>query len=419
VFLTLAILLYWLGPTLFILQTGKYRAAAWVASLLLLPLIMNGAFFWGFLNYYSGIGLTFLVIAHLRHLDQQVRPTIPFLVIHCLLVVLLFFWHLAAVFIYGVLLAVTVLIKLIDALRDGRGFFHSVMRAVILCLPMLPVIGLYLVYAAGAGHGLQWPSPLRKVMMLFSPFHGYDVWADIAVILFLAASSTLFFGRSLRSARLGFPAWSTIVLLMLYLIFPTKIGTTDSADSRMLPALVVCALAWLGTLPVRWSWAGLALVVGAIGARTADVSSAWQITNARLRDEARSLAFIEPGSTVLPLILVKDWSKENPETHFASLAVIERHAYVATLFAYADQQPLQLNGPLQLVSKPGDPATLETNPLTSDGRFILSDPHSVSAYDYLWVYDPVLARLDFPPEWHRVFASGEVTLWHQDKSAGP
>jgi hypothetical protein len=287
---------------------------------------------------------------------------------------------------------------------------------------MLPVIGLYLVYATGEGRGLSWPSPLFKLLMLFSVFHGYDVRADILVMVLWGAAALLSFGRSLRLGRPGVAAWSTVIFFVLYAVLPSKIGTTDSADSRMLPALAVCALACLGTLPVRWSWAGLALLAGAIGARTTDTSLAWQRMDARLSDEARSLAFIEPGSSVLPLILVTDFSKENPETHFACLAVIERHAYVATLFAFADQQPLQLTGPRQLVSKPGDPATLQSNPLTSDGRFKLSDPASVTSYDYLWVYNPVTARLDFPPEWSRIFASGRVTLWHRRKtaaSAGP
>jgi hypothetical protein len=417
VFLTLSILLYWVGPAVFILQTGEYSTAAWVASFLFLPLVLDGAFFWGFLNYYSGVGLAFLVAAHLRYLDQLARITISSLLIHTALVVLLFFWHLAAVVIYGVLLTVVVLTRLAEKWRSGHGVAQSVMRAAVLCLPMLPVMGLYLVYAAGAGHGLHWPSPLRKMLMLFSVFHGYDVKADILVVVLWAAAALLFFGRSLRLARPGFAAWSTVIFLVLYAVLPSEIGTTDSADSRMLPALVVCALAWLGTLPVRWSWAGLVLLVGSIGARTADASVTWHRTDARLSDEARSFLFIEPGSSVLPLILVKDWSKENPETHFASLAVIERHAYVATLFAFADQQPLRLTGPTQLVSKPGDPAILGTNPITTDGRFTLPDPASVNNYDYLWVYNPLAAKLDFPPEWSRVFASERVTLWHRRKSA--
>jgi hypothetical protein len=417
VFLTLAILLYWMGPAIFILQTARYSAAAWVASFLFLPLVMNGAFFWGFLNYYSGFGLAFLVAVHLRYLDWRAQPTIQSLLVHTALVVLLFFWHLAAIFIYGVLLAVTVVTRLVDTWRSGQGFARSVLRATVLCLPMLPVISLYLIYATGESRALHWPSPLHKVLMLFSIFHGYDVRADILVVLLLAAAATLLFGRSLRFWRPGFAAWSTVIFIFLYAVFPSEIGTTDSADSRMLPAVVVCALAWLGTLPVRWSWAGLALLAAAIGARTVDASFAWQRLDARLSDEARSLAFVEPGSSVLPLILVTDFSKENPETHFACLAVIERHAYVATLFAFADQQPLQLTGPTQLVSKPGDPATLQTNPLTGDGRFMLSDPTSVAGYDYLWIYDPVMAKLDLPPEWSRVFASERVTLWHRRKSA--
>ena len=241
VFLTLSIMLHWIGPAIFILQNGRYGRAAWIASLLFLPLVISSTFLWGFLeNDYSGVGLAFLVVVHLRYLDRRDHLTIWTLLAHAALVTLLFFWHLAAVFIYGGLLTLVAATRLVDTWRSGQGFARSFMRTAALCLPILPTICFYFTYLItqdrGAG-ALSWPPVLRKLLMPLSVFHGYDIKMDILVTVLWAAAALVFFGRSLRFARLGFAAWSTVIFLVLYEIFPTQIGTTSGVDGRMLPAL--------------------------------------------------------------------------------------------------------------------------------------------------------------------------------------
>jgi hypothetical protein len=162
----------------------------------------------------------------------------------------------------------------------------------------------------------------------------------------------------------------------------------------------------------------MALLVAAIGVRDGDIFLAWHRLDARLRDEARSFAFIQPNSSVLPLILLTEYSKEHPEAHFASLAVIERHAYSPALFAVPNQQPMRLTGLTQLVDSAMSPPLLSITPLTSDGRFELPDPAAAAKFDYLWVYNPVLAKLDFPVEWGRVFETERVTLWRRREGTG-
>jgi hypothetical protein len=409
VFLTLAIVLYWLGPALFIQQTGEYSASSWIASLLLLPLLANNTFFWGFLNYYSGVGVAFLVAVHLRHLDRRGEKTIWALLVHAGLLVLLFFWHLAAIFIYGVLLAIVAVTRLVKERQAGQHVIRSVMRAVVLCLPMVPAIGLYLLYVARLDRGateLVWPPPLFKLEgPPLTLFHGYHFGFDAVVVVLWTTTVLLLFGRSLLLGR------GTITFLVLYAVLPIRIGTqTVGVDQRVLPALLVCALAWLGTLPVCWSWTGMALLTAAIVVRAADTSSGWHRLDARLRDEARSFALIKPYSSVLPIILISEPKKEQLELHFVCLAVVERHAYVPTLFAFDDQQPLRLTGETRLATADG---FLKTTPLTSDGRWTLPDPAAAAGYDYLWIYNPVTAKLDLPPEWDRIFASQGVTLWQR------
>jgi hypothetical protein len=383
---------------------------------------VGSTFFWGYLNYYSGVGLAFLVAAHLRYLDRQGKPTVTALLVHAALLVLLYLWHLAAIFIYGVVLVATIITKLLETWRTTQNFVRPVVHCVLLGLPILPSVGLYLLYLAAYAHDatvLSWPPLLRKLLMPLSIFHEYDLRADILFVMLWAAAALLLFGRSLRlgqaffAGQSLFAALATIMFAVSYAVLPLQIGATSGADARILPALIVCALAWLGTMPSRWSWPGLALLGIAIVVRAADMSFAWDRLDARLRGEARSFAYIQRDASVLPLILISEFSKEHPEMHFASMAVIERHAYVPTLFSEADQQPLRLTGETRLVSR--EPL-LRLMPLSADKRFTLSDPAAAS-YDYLWIYNPEDATLTLPHEWERVFIEGRVTLWHRHSNA--
>ena len=74
VLLTLCVFLYWLGPAVFVWQHGGFSPAAFAASLLLLPWVLSSQFFWGFINYYSGIGLAFLVLVQYCRLWREGRP---------------------------------------------------------------------------------------------------------------------------------------------------------------------------------------------------------------------------------------------------------------------------------------------------------------------------------------------------------
>jgi hypothetical protein len=410
VFLSLAVLLYWLGPALFILQEGEGRPGAWAAALLLLPFVLSSAFFWGFLNYYSGVGLAFLAAVHLRHLDLKARPDIPGLLLHAALVALLFFWHLAVVFIYGVLAGTLLLERAWALRREGRGPAACLGRAALLALPLLPAAvlgGLYLAAKAGApAPPSVWGGPVRKALMPLVLFRGYDGLTDVLVVGLWAAAAVAFFGKPWPVGRGGWPALAAAALLALYLVLPFQWGTTSDADSRLLPALLTCVLAWLAARPVRWPRLGAALLAVALIVRGGAVWHAWHRLDDRLQQEAPSFAHLEDGARVLPAVLISDITKEDPENHFTCLAVIAKRAFVPTVFAYRDQQPLNLHG---YVLPAG----------AVKGGVYTPDAEAVAAhYDYLWVYNPHGIELRLPAHWERTFAGGYVTLWRVRPAAG-
>ena len=148
IFLCLSVVLYWIGPALFIWQYGGYGPSSFVPSLLLLPLNFSSAFFWGFLNYYSSVGLAFLVLFHFGAISARKQPRALDLVFHTLLVTLLFLWHLAGFVIYGVVMGCQLTAKTWQGYRSKTPLWQNVVPQVFLALPALPPLVLYALYNA-------------------------------------------------------------------------------------------------------------------------------------------------------------------------------------------------------------------------------------------------------------------------------
>jgi GNAT superfamily N-acetyltransferase len=417
VFLSFSLVLYWFGPALFILEQGEYRPPAWLAALLWLPFVLSSQFFWGFLNYYAGVGLAFLAAAHLARLDRQGRVGAAWLAVHAAFAVLLYLSHLAAVFFYAVLAGCMALARLWTLRRAGSGWAEGLGRAALLCLPLLPAVAVHLAHSAeAAGTPTLGVADLgRKAIAAAVLFRGYRMPADAAVAVLWAAAALAFFWRAPLRPRWGTAALATGALLLLYVVMPVEVNTSHGADARLLPALLVCGLAWLGTLPAaRWSWIGAALLVAAIGVRGGDVWHAWQRLDRQLQDAARSFALLEPEARVLPVILTPGTTKENPEEHFASLAAISRHAYIPTLFAVWEQQPLRLTGETRLAN----PFKRYTAGAVENGVFTLASEADAARYDYLWIFNPEGAELRLPAAWQRTFSGERVSLWRLRPDGG-
>lgn len=421
VFLTLAVFLYWLGPALFILQCGNYRPGAFVAALLLLPLSFSPQFFWGFLNYYSGVGLAFLALVHFGRLCRLERPHAIELTAHALFVTLLFLWHLAAWGIYGVLMGCRLLVLLVRQYRGDGRLGPCVARAVRLVLPALPGLALMAVYRASqaqAGPANDWGGWVRKLVSPLTLFRAYDWRTDAVVVALWGLAAACLFGplvwrrilpslarRANRSsltlrvgARLegGAPLLGFLVLGVLYLVIPYQLGSTSDTDTRLLPALLVCALALLGSLPMRRLAPGLGLLAVCLLVRFGAVVYAWDRFAPRLDAHARAFAALEPGGRVLPVVLVPEDSKDYPEKHFLAWAVVSRHIFDPTLFALPDQHTLRITAPR--------PRCLTVK----QGVCEVAETPTRACYDCVWVDNPANRAVRLPPGCDRIFANVPV-----------
>jgi hypothetical protein len=152
-FLTGSVIVFWLGPTVFMLQHSGCFAWALITSLFLLPMNFNVQFMHGYLNSYSGLGLAFLALAHHLWLSKQRNPQSGQLLLHAGLATALFFWHLAARGVYGVILGCHLFAMSIRCwLRDGN-LGACIRRAFLLGLPTIPGVAFCALYFVGSGLG--------------------------------------------------------------------------------------------------------------------------------------------------------------------------------------------------------------------------------------------------------------------------
>jgi len=391
VFLTLSVLLYWLGPALFIFQQAGRTPAAWIASLLLLPLSFSSAFFWGFLNFYSGFGLAFLVLCHYLWLQQQTALRPWHLLLHTVLVAVLFLWHLSAWGIYGVLMGCRLLAGLVQTARE-KGVSACMRPLLTSVLPVLPSLGLFALYLGNVsggidpGAGVNWGTWSLKLQKLGILFRAYDTRFDAAALLpWLAAVLVAFGGALLQRRPASWLLLAMAALLGLYLLIPYQLGTTSDTDSRVLPALLVCGLAWLALQPAAHFRLALVLIALSLVIRQAGIQLAWHQVAGRLQSHIRALEVLPASARVLPVVHVPAQSKDYPEQHFVAWAVIQCGCFVPTLFADPGQHTLRIQQP------------------------------AGSAYDLLWVDNLDGKTIAIPEGSERLFAEGSLSVWRVNK----
>jgi len=403
IFLSLAVVLYWLGPALFIWQYGGYKLSGLVSALLLLPLSFSNAFFWGFLNFYTSVGLAFVALFHFGVIAARPQPRVLDLVLHALLVTLLFFWHLAGFGIYGIVMAAQMATRAWQRVRSrGRApFWQCIWPQVLLGLPALPAIGLFVLYSTGKTVQTDYWAPLwHKLLLPLYLFRTYDVVADLAfAALWLGACLALVLGRqSLKSQEPWL--WASMAgILALTLVVPTEWGSVYNADARFMPGLLVCVVCLGARLTQRRLLLAGGLLAASLVVRYGSVHIEWTRLDQRLQRVAAAFELFPEGSRIMPFTGGYTLTKNYPETLFISWAIPLRAAYVPSVFAYEDQQPLKLK--LQLPIH----ASLEGEQIVVNSEAARAD------YDFVWIFNPKRLPVRISPEFTKVFSEEHVTVW--------
>ena len=409
-FLTFAVFLYWLGPSLFIWQQGGRRRGAFVAALFWLPWLLSNEFFWGFASYYSGFGLAFLVLTHHCIVRTSRSGWIAHQLLQAAMVALLFLWHLSPWGIYCVIVGCRCLALAVADYGRSRAIGPCLARAVSDLLPVVPsllLLGWYFGHHLGTGEPVifqlsAWTEKARFASQLFG---GYDKKSSALVLLIWGVAALSTFGFSFlfaKSARWTWLHLAFAALTLLYLVLPNNfIG--GGCDTRLLPAILVVALACIGSLPIRRLALGVALIAACVVLRDGEIVRAWDRICARLDSHAQSFALIEPRSRVMPVTLTPvDYAY--PDAQFISWAAVFREAFVPTLFARRDQHTLRLIPPSGIYVR------------KASGHYEFDEGPVRESYDYVWLYNPDQEVVQIPRGWQCLFSADDVTLWRVNGS---
>lgn len=317
------------------LHRGLFGAwSAW--PLLAFLLLYSRLLLWGFTGYLFGCGLALAAFAAWIGLREKPWP-VP-VALGCVFALAIFLAHLLAFGLYAVMIAAYEWGE-IARLRPPPP--RAVRALAIGGAPFLPALAL-LAQNASSGR-IIYANPLRKLDLLFSVFDNYSRPFDVACFVLAVLALALAFQR--RWVRLAPEIVLPLVgLAIVYLAMPTQLFTAAGADRRIpLMIFLVVIAGSNAVLPGRAATRLLAAAAALFLIRLGVIAFVWH-------QSGRLYAALMPAFETLPrgsCVAVSFDGRgievqKAPLTHFAVLAAARRDAFVTTIFAYPDQQPIRL-----------------------------------------------------------------------------
>ncbi|MDR3450059.1 MAG: hypothetical protein P4M15_10010 [Alphaproteobacteria bacterium] len=382
-----------------------------LVAVLLLPLLYSYIFNFGFANFLLGLGLAFWAAGWwIAHRDRP-RFAVP---ASCLFAVAIFFTHGLAFGLYGILVA---------ALEVGLFFSASTRRPVDLLRSLSLVAAQAIVplaffawwivlrphhvpladAAVLAPQALDDGRPvgvaariLKRLIPILRVEEGPAYWFDIATfaIQALGIGFLMLRGR-IAVVRAGWPLMIA-ALLTVGIGAPKLFGVSYITD-RMPLFAVLCFLSALSVRPARWTFASRAVVLvlaATVAVRLVVVAVSFHEFGQGYQ-EFRTLARMIPKGSITVGVTVGNYFHETevPRCEMYDPLLISQYGQVGPLFAYPDQQPLQLRGKL----KQAVDALTAAFPLEKINDYNLYAQTAASVgFDYLMVCNADLMARPFP-----------------------
>jgi hypothetical protein len=339
--------------TLFLLACGpailhRVLFGAWSAwSCLAFLLLYSRTLLWGFLNYLFGLGLALVALALWLALAR--RPVALRLVAGVVLGLALFFAHLLAFGLYGVMVMGYEAGRI---LRGRASLRQGLADLVIAGLGFLPALGVLVLGSPTSMSGeVRWGHLARKIDLLFSVFDNYDRGFDIAcfVLVMLALLFVFWRGWARIAPDIAVPLG---LLAVVYLAMPSQLATASGSDHRiplLIGLVVIAGSRWVGPAAPQRLFLAAALLMFLL--RLAVVTASWTESDRIYASLLPAVDAIPVGSRVAVAYPAEALNSEAaPLAHFPTLAILRRDAFVPTLFAFPTQQPVLLRPAYRLLA---------------------------------------------------------------------
>lgn len=315
-----------------------------VLALFAVLLLYNRMLLWGMVNYLMGVGV--LLIAFALWVRMREDAAIKRILVSSTMALAVFFCHLFPFGIYALSVGAFELQSLLK--RENRNFMAWRQTIFIGGVQfILPVIAfIFLSPTSGyAQTRLAFGDFSRKLVTVpFMTFNNYNLLLDLASLVLVSALVAFLLLRSIVKIRQEM--WGVIGLLSaVHFLMPQYLMSSPGADLRTFFPLLFIAIAAVELK--KGSKTAINVAVGVFGllfvGRTLVVADHWQRADREVLPEYRELiASLPVGASVGSYFYLSDnkWFVDPPHQHYVTLAIIEKSAYVPSLFAHPGQQPV-------------------------------------------------------------------------------
>jgi len=378
--------------------------SAWSAwPCLAFLLLYSRILLWGFLNYLFGLGLALCAVAGWAALRR--RPPVLRLMVGAIAALALFFAHLLAFGLYGVLVMGY---EAGEALRRRPGWGGAAGALAFAGATFVPALLVLFVATPGAiGGAVRYGQPLRKLDLMFSVFDNYSRPFDVACFAAVVLALIFLFAR--RWVRLA-PAITVplTLLFVTYLAMPSQLATASGADHRI-PLLLGLVLVAGSDWAVPRAGARRLVLIAALAlfaARIGVVTAAWRDSDRLYASLLPALDELPTGSRVAVAYPPEALNSEKtPLAHFPTLAIVRRDAFVPTLFAFSTQQPVALRPEYRALADRLAPERLWAGLVAAAPPLDEAERAALAGYDYVAVVGRHPFRLPTQPWLAGVFAA--------------
>jgi hypothetical protein len=399
-FLSMTFLVF-LGGVVALHYSIHRRYSAW--PFLSAILLYNQSFLWGFVNYVFGTGVAFLLAAGWIRLRMQ---RIAWLVFPAATIVL-FFLHAVS---FGIYLIIVFGYECSILLGGGCKFREVLRRGGQIAAQALPAL-MILFFASPTGEGAKHTSPFfdelgAKISSLPLIVSSYDSFVDFK-LTFLPLLVFSVLGLAIGAIKINRQMVVPLLLMVFtYFALPKILMSSWYAWDRFMVPLFMIAIASTNWF-IRHRAAKIALgcLVGLVFlGRLWLLWLVWQDINGEFASIREVAARIPRGDSLYPL----DACHGNYalyRRHLATMAIIDRDAFVPTLFANPTQQPVSFS-PAALSLTSDKPAQA---PFCFKGEE--QDWTQALRYDYVLLIDAPSDSRVLPTELELVMASNYASLY--------
>jgi hypothetical protein len=381
-------------------------------ALFAVPFAYNYPFLFGFVNFALSMALAMLAFAlwlRLGRLEKVKLRAILFVPISLAL------WVCHA-FGWGTLGVLAFSAELVRQYDKSRGFFMSACYAALHCLPLIPPVGLMLIWRSGSqgttGDWFNWDLKLQWITMVLR-----DRWRLFDIAALAIAFGLL--GWTCVAKRLTFSrnlAASALFLIVVFILLPRIVFGSAYADMRLAPYLFMIALVGIRIPEAagqRFSQvlaiAGLAFVL----IRTAGTTASMFLYDRSYDRELAALDHVPVGARMVSFVgrpCIEEWAMSR-RLHLPAMAIVRRHAFSNDQWTMAGAQLLQVR---YSAGRPyiRDPTEVVTARRCAHEYWRTLDSSLVTfprdAFDYVWIIDP--------PAYDPMLTAGLIEVWRDGRS---